>query len=103
MSYRRHTASEDVLADPGTRDITAHVAFTALERQAIASGFNSARLESLNQLLMRAGEQDQFAAALTAAAEAESVRRRLQLKTLLFGMGESFRVLHCSKRRKGSK
>ena len=31
MGYRRHTAREDVLTEPGTRDITAHVNFTALE------------------------------------------------------------------------
>ena len=28
MGYRRHTAREDVLEDPGERDITAHVNFT---------------------------------------------------------------------------
>lgn len=30
LSYRRHTAGEDVLAEPGERDIAAHVNFTAL-------------------------------------------------------------------------
>ena len=34
MSYRRHMASDEVLAEPGDRDITAHVAFSALERTA---------------------------------------------------------------------
>src|ERR1035441_2547947 len=29
MSYRRHRADEDVLNDPGAKDITAHVPFTA--------------------------------------------------------------------------
>jgi len=43
----------------------------------------------LAQMLLTAGEPDQFAAALSPG----DVRRRLQLKTLLFGMGESFRVL----------
>ena len=41
MSYRRHTRVEDVLADPGTRDITAHVAFTALERSDASRGFET--------------------------------------------------------------
>jgi len=31
MGYRRHTARDNVLEDPGERDITAHVNFTALE------------------------------------------------------------------------
>ena len=46
--------------------------------------------ETLAQTLLAAGEPDQFAAALGAAGE---LRRRMQLKTLLFGMGETFRVL----------
>jgi SAM-dependent MidA family methyltransferase len=86
MSYRRHTASEDVLTDPGERDITAHVCFTALE----GHGFHTARFETLARTLLDAGESDEFAAAL---AGPDQARRRLQLKTLLFGMGETFRTL----------
>jgi len=40
-----------------------------------------------------AGEADQFAEALQGAAPGEELRRRMQLKTLLFGMGETFRAL----------
>jgi SAM-dependent MidA family methyltransferase len=90
MSYRRHTAVEDVLADPGERDITAHVCFTALEERGKKLGLETVRFERLSQTLLNAGEADQFAAALAGPDEA---RRRLQLKTLLFGMGETFRVL----------
>jgi len=90
MSYRRHTATEDVLADPGERDITAHVCFTALEEHGKKLGLETVRFEKLSQTLLDAGEADQFATALSGADEA---RRRLQLKTLLFGMGETFRVL----------
>lgn len=86
MSYRRHAAIEDVLADPGERDITAHVCFTALERPDL----RTVSFESLSRTLLDAGEADQFAEALAGPDEA---RRRLQLKTLLFGMGESFRTL----------
>ena len=93
MSYRRHTALEDVLAEPGLRDITAHVDFTALEQAARAAGFGTVRFETLAQTLMRIGERDQFAAALAGVDERECLRRRQQLKTLLFGMGETFRVL----------
>jgi SAM-dependent MidA family methyltransferase len=86
MSYRRHTSSEDVLADPGERDITAHVCFPALEGR----GLRTVRFETLASTLLAAGEADQFAAAL---AGSDETRRRLQLKTLLFGMGETFRTL----------
>jgi SAM-dependent MidA family methyltransferase len=93
MSYRRHTAREDVLEDPGGRDLTAHVNFTALEEAGAAHGFVTERFETLARTLLAAGEPDQFAAALAAEDPRENLRRRMQLKTLLFGMGETFRVL----------
>ncbi len=105
MGYRRHTAREDVLTEPGMRDITAHVNFTALEEKGAACGLARQRFETLAQTLLTVGERDQFAAALGEGegdgegdgdGEGEgndSLRRRMQLKTLLFGMGETFRVL----------
>jgi SAM-dependent MidA family methyltransferase len=90
MGYRRHTAREDVLEQPGERDITSHVNFTALEEAGAAAGLGRERFETLAQTLLTAGEGDQFAAAL---AGQDELRRRMQLKTLLFGMGETFRVL----------
>jgi SAM-dependent MidA family methyltransferase len=93
MGYLRHTAREDVLSDPGARDITSHVNFTALEEAGAALGFRTEILETMARTLLAAGEPDQFAAALEAAGERENLRRRMQLKTLLFGMGETFRVL----------
>ena len=93
MSYRRHTAREDVLEDPGERDLTAHVNFTALEEAGAAHGLMTERFETLARTLLAAGEPDQFAAALASPDPHENLRRRMQLKTLLFGMGETFRVL----------
>ncbi len=90
MGYRRHTALEDVLQEPGLRDITAHVNFTALEERAALHGLRTESFSTLAQLLLSAGEPDQFAAAL---GPTNDLRRRMQLKTLLFGMGETFRVL----------
>jgi SAM-dependent MidA family methyltransferase len=90
MGYHRHTAREDVFTDPGERDITAHVNFTMLEEAGAALGLATERFETLAQTLLAAGAADQFAAAL---AGEDELRRRMQLKTLLFGMGETFRVL----------
>ncbi len=92
MSYRRHQAAEDLLDSPGTRDITAHVCFTALEEHGARLGLETVRFETLAQTLLAAGEADQFSAALAVGSK-EEPRRRLQLKTLLFGMGETFRTL----------
>jgi SAM-dependent MidA family methyltransferase len=93
MSYLRHSASEDVLAQPGERDITSHVPFTVFEKHAQSCGFSIESFGTLARFLLDAGQQDQFAAALQASGEKEAIRRRMQLKTLLYGMGETFRVL----------
>ena len=91
MGYRRHAAREDVLADPGARDMTAHVNFTALEECAAGCGLALEKFETLAQTLLAAGEPDQFAEALGGEGT-DALRRRMQLKTLLFGMGETFRT-----------
>ncbi len=93
MSYRRHAAIEEVLSNPGEQDITAHVNFTALSEHGRRCGLETMTLESLARTLLTAGEADQFHEALAAGSSAAGSRRRLQLKTLLFGMGETFRTL----------
>lgn len=97
MSYRRHTASELILADPGHRDITAHVAWTPLQDALRARGWLIESFETLALALLRQGEADQFAALFADCDASEERRRRMQLKTLLFGMGETFRVLVASR------
>jgi SAM-dependent MidA family methyltransferase len=92
MGYHRHTAREDVLAEPGARDITAHVNFTALEECGAQCSLRAERFETLAQTLMGAGEAE-VERALAATDAKEQLRRRLQFKTLVFGMGETFRVL----------
>ena len=93
MAYRKHRAYDDVLAEPSESDITAHVPFDELRRRARVLGWNESRFETMGQFLLSAGEGDQFAAALAAPSEAESVRLRLQLKSLLFDIGEMFRAI----------
>lgn len=92
MSYRRHTAYEDVLAEPGERDITAHVNFTALAEHAVALGLRVASLETQARFLLSIGQADEFRSALAASSEQEAARHRMLLKTLLFGLGEAFQV-----------
>jgi SAM-dependent MidA family methyltransferase len=99
MSYRRHRALDDVLAEPGERDITAHVPFDELRRLAAELGWEQLHYESMGRFLLRAGEADQFAGVLRAESDAEALRLRLQLKSLLFDLGEGFRALVWRKRR----
>ncbi len=82
MSYRRHAATEDVLADPGEKDITAHPCFTALETHGASCGLIRTRFSTLQNSLLEVADVERMDA-----------KERMQLKTLLFGMGETFRVL----------
>jgi SAM-dependent MidA family methyltransferase len=50
MGYHRHTAREDVFTDPGERDITAHVNFTALRERGEVLGLATERFETLAQM-----------------------------------------------------
>ncbi|MGO9243070.1 MAG: SAM-dependent methyltransferase [Bryobacteraceae bacterium] len=93
MAYRRHRAFEEVLEAPGENDVTAHVPFDELRRCARNAGWEEAGVETMGQFLMRAGERDKFASALEANQDGVAKRLRLQLKSLLFDLGETFRVL----------
>ena len=93
MSYRRHAAHEDVLENPGEQDITAHVNFTSLEEHGRSVGLRRESFQTLTRTVLEAGDADQFASVLSATDAGEAIRRRMQLKTLLVGMGETFRVL----------
>ena len=93
MAYKNHRADPDVLLEPGERDITAHVNFTALVERGKELGWETLGFSPQQEFLARAGAGDNFAYALGADTEDAAARLRMQLKTLLFGMGETFRVL----------
>ena len=101
MSYQQHQAIEDVLADPGNRDLTAHVNFTALANRGEDLGLTASPLRTQMRFLMELGEKDNFDAALGGLDAGDSPKYRMQLKTLLFGMGETFQVLVQRKRGSG--
>lgn len=93
MSYSSHRADPDVLADPGRRDITAHVNFSALADAGRAAGLHVDPLRTQQAFLLETGEPDRFAYALAAGSGRRETELRMQLKSLLFGLGETFRVL----------
>ncbi len=91
MSYRRHRYGEDVLAEPGSRDITSHVNFSALDMRARELGLVVDPLQSQMAFLMDIGVSDNFQDALRGEHSKESDLRG-KLKNLLFGIGETFSV-----------
>ncbi len=52
-AYTRHSATADVLSAPGTKDLTAHVNFSALEAVGQAAGMATEHLENQSAFLTR--------------------------------------------------
>lgn len=97
MGYRRHRASDKVLENPGEQDITAHAPFTYLMECAAEMGWEDGRLRTLAGWVMDECGEEGAGRAIEAESEAERVKLRLKLKTILVGMGESFRVAEWKK------
>ncbi len=96
LAFRRHRATEDVYAEPGRRDLTAHVNFSALIDAGTEAGLELTGFTTQEKFLMGLGEQDQFERVLAPeGTEAQKLEARLQLKRLLNpeDMGEVFKVL----------
>jgi SAM-dependent MidA family methyltransferase len=96
LAYANHRSSEDFYAAPGQQDLTAHVNFTALRLWGQRSGLETLALVSQTSFLLALGQGNQFADLYDEGMpEADRVRARLQLKTLIYpeGMGERFQVL----------
>jgi SAM-dependent MidA family methyltransferase len=96
LAYQNHRASEDFYRAPGEQDLTAHVNFTALESWGKRSGLETAGFTSQTAFLLALGQGNEFADLYDEGqSEAERMKARLQLKTLIHpeGMGERFQVL----------
>ena len=96
LAYANHRASENFYSAPGRQDLTAHVNFTALRLWGEKSGLETLRTVSQTAFLLALGQGNEFADLYEEGMdEAERVRARLQLKTLIYpeGMGERFQVL----------
>ncbi len=89
LSYTRHRASVNVLANPGERDITAHVNFTWLEQCAQAAGFELEFASTLQTWMLEIWAEQELQSRWNAA----DPQWRLQWKQLVFGLGETFRVM----------
>ncbi len=88
MSYRRHIALENVLANPGQQDITAHVDWDAFLHAAFSLGWRLHSFSRLDRSLLSLGES--FLHSLHLAHPP-------QLKQLLFELGPRFDVVILAK------
>jgi hypothetical protein len=87
MCHRGHQADTDPLADPGAKDITAHVNFSAVALAAQDAGLQVLGYTSQARFLLNCGLP-----ALMAAADARS-RPQAQPLMLEHEMGELFKVI----------
>ncbi len=83
MAYRGHIAHENVLADPGAQDITAHVDWEDFFAQAKEARWKLVSFETMDRSLLSLGEE---------ALESLRALGVLQLKQLLFELGPRFDV-----------
>jgi SAM-dependent MidA family methyltransferase len=91
-AYHRHRVAEDVLANPGEQDLTAHVNFTAIQRVGEAAGLKTAMFASQVQFLtgiaQRAWQESSDFGPWT-----RDHTRQFQTLTHPDHLGRSFRVL----------
>ena len=99
LGFRRHIAGADILSEPGTRDITAHVNFSYLRDLAIRAGLDVIGEFSLGAWAINIWNEG----ALTKRWSNADDRWRMQWKHLVFGMGSAFRVLHLRKKNPAEK
>lgn len=95
-ALRAHAFAEDVLADPGEQDLTAHVNWTQVIAAGERAGLRTALFEPQDAFLLRAGLLEQLEIESAAArAEAEVMRLRLGAREMILPgrMASYFQVL----------
>ena len=99
-SFHRHELVANVLAEPGSFDITATVNWTVIRQVTESLGFRVAQFEAQDKFLLNAGLLDQLEwMTERTSGEAEKARLRIDARDMILpgGMGESFQVLVLSR------
>jgi SAM-dependent MidA family methyltransferase len=91
-AYHGHRLGEDLLADPGKQDLTAHVNFSALQIAGESGGLRTVVLEAQRRFLTSAFERTLAAPAGFPAWTSERLRQ-FQTLTHPEHLGRSFQVL----------
>jgi len=99
LAHVEQTANEDVLSQPGSRDITAHVDFTALVRAGQDCALQPLLWMSQGGWLAQSPSVQALIQSLAAQNDAVSMHLLAHAKRMLmpFGMGEVFKLLVQSK------
>ncbi|PJA33261.1 MAG: SAM-dependent methyltransferase [Zetaproteobacteria bacterium CG_4_9_14_3_um_filter_53_7] len=99
LAHIAQQAVEDVLSEPGSRDITAHVDFTALVQAGTVVDLRPVCWMSQGAWLAQSPSVQSFVQSLAAQQDALSMHLMAHAKRVLmpFGMGEVFKLLVQSK------
>ncbi len=94
-AFRRHRRVDDVLAEAGTRDLTAWVDFSALADDARAAGLEPAGFATQAHFLLENGIEQELARLVDGAPETVRAAHGQVAATLLLPgeMGERFKVM----------
>jgi len=95
MGHKEHQVVEDVLADPGACDLTAHVDFTTLAKSGIKHDLLPCSFITQGGWLAQSPTVQQAIRELAQEGSFESVQALAHAKRMLlpFGMGETFKLL----------
>ena len=99
LAHVEQTASADILSDPGSRDITAHVDFTALVEAGRQAGLHPVLWISQGGWLAQSPSVQALIQSLAAQNDKISMHLLAHAKRMMmpFGMGEVFKLLVQSK------
>jgi SAM-dependent MidA family methyltransferase len=91
-AYHRHHVTDDVLANPGEQDLTAHVNFSAIQKVGEEAGLNTESLCSQSQFLTRIVERI-FKQPAAFGEWGAKQTRQFQTLTHPEHLGRAFRIL----------
>lgn len=94
-AFRRHGMVSDVLADPGSQDLTTTVDWTQLQDCGARQGFENLRLERLDQFLIGEGLFEALSNVMLDSEAADIVNLQLGAREMIRpdGLAASFQVL----------
>jgi SAM-dependent MidA family methyltransferase len=100
-AYFRHHATDDLLANPGDQDLTAHVNFSAIQRAGEGAGLRTesflTQSRFLTRILEKAAKDESFGELVASkpGKDGRSARQTRQFQTLTHPdhLGRAFRVL----------
>jgi len=99
MGHRGHKVVEDVLQQPGSCDITAHIDFTAMARSGAAKGLQACGYLTQGAWLAQSPMVQAAVQELALRGDAVALQQLAHAKRMMLptGMGESFKLLVAAK------